>query len=193
MEKTEAEILAIVVGVKPKEAERMLALAGGLRGLQTYNWQGFKLTEKQGDRLTAFFALEALHLRAEMAGKYVIREPESVLNFFKATIRDLKRETFRVVLLDKGNAVIKEVSLGEGTVDQMAVHPREIVRQVIENNASAVVLAHNHPSGRTEPSIQDRELTARMVDILKGIEVKVLDHLIIASGAYFSFREHGLV
>jgi len=193
MEKTEAEVLAVVVGVKVKEAERMLGLAGGLSGLQGYNRQGFKLTEKQDDRLTAFFALEAFHLGAEMKGKDVIREPESVMNFFKGTIRDLKRETFRIILLDKGHAVIKEVSLGEGTVDQMAIHPREVVRQVINAEASAVVLAHNHPSGRCEPSREDREITAKIKTILSELGVAVLDHLIIARGAYYSFREHGLL
>lgn len=192
MEKTDAEVLALVVGVKVSEAKKMLALAGGLSGLQGYNRQGFKLTEKQDDRLTAFFALEARHLGEQMKGKDVIREPESVLTYFKGTIRDLKRETFRVILLDKGHAVIKEVSLGEGTVDQMAIHPREVLRHVINADASAVILAHNHPSGRVDPSREDRELTAKLKTVLNEIGVAVLDHLIIAQGAYYSFREHGL-
>lgn len=193
MERTPSEVLAAVVGVSTKKAERMLALAGGLSGLQDCNRQGFKLTPKQDERLTAFFALEALHLGAEIKGRDVIREPECVLKYFNGTIRDLKRETFRVILLDKGHAVIKEVSLGEGTVDQMAVHPREVVRRVINADASAVVLAHNHPSGRNDPSREDRELTTKLSVVLKEIGVAVLDHLIIARGSYYSFREHGLL
>lgn len=193
MQKTEAEVLAVVVGVSPKRAAIMLALAGGLSGLQGWNRQGVKLTDKQHDRLNAFFAFEDLHLRAEMKGRDVIKEPDCVMKYFNGTIRDLKRETFRIILLDKGHAVIKEVSLGEGTVDQMAIHPREVVRQVINAEASAVVLAHNHPSGRCEPSREDREITTKMKTILSELGVAVLDHLIIAGGAYYSFREHGLL
>lgn len=193
MERTESEILSAVVGVSPKRAAIMLALAGGLSGLQGWNRQGVKLTARQDERLTAFFALEALHLGAQMKGRDVIKEPDCVMKYFNGTIRDLKRETFRIILLDKGHAVIKEVSLGEGTVDQMAIHPREVVRQVINAEASAVVLAHNHPSGRCEPSREDREITAKIKTILSELGVAVLDHLIIARGAYYSFREHGLL
>ena len=76
MERTESEVLAAVVGVSPQRAAIMLALAGGMSGLQGWNRQGVKLTARQDERLSAFFALEALHLGAEIKGRSVIREPE---------------------------------------------------------------------------------------------------------------------
>lgn len=92
--------------------------------------------------------------------------------------------------LDTKHRLISFEELSRGTIDSAAVYPREVVKAALKHNAAAVILAHNHPSGDTEPSDADRTLTTRLKDALALIDIRVLDHLIIGVGAY-SFAEHG--
>lgn len=193
MEKSDSEILAIVLGVDAVRAADILKKAGGLTRLQGADARALGLTAKQAERLAAFFALEARHLKAGMLDASFIRDPESVVQYYAGTLRDLPRETFRVLMLDKKHSVLSEFDMGLGTVDRMMVHPREIVKAAIAANASAVCLVHNHPSGQTDPSPEDREITSRLATALEMLGIKVLDHLIIGGNKHFSFREHGFI
>lgn len=195
-ERTDAELLAVAVfGGNVARAKALLVKVGGLRGIKSAPDSAFgEITRAQRDRLFAVMALEERHLRERMNGEqYTISEPSAVLDYFRGTIQDLKVETFRVLLLNKAHKIIKEFNCGLGTIDRTAVHPREIVRACLEAHASALVLVHNHPSGRAEPSGEDCELTRRMVAMCEGLGLKVLDHLIIAGDNKYSFREHGIL
>lgn len=103
------------------------------------------------------------------------------------------REHFEMALLNSQNKLIATKTLFVGTINESAVFPREIVKVAIDHNALTVILAHNHPGGSLKPSSADRDVTAKIVKALDTIGVKVLDHIIAASGGYFSFAENGLM
>ena len=86
-----------------------------------------------------------------------------------------------------------EEDLFEGTVDQTALHPREILKAALEFSATAIILVHNHPSGRIEPSAEDREMTRKIQSLCEALNIQVLDHIVVGGSRYFSFKEHGLV
>ncbi|OGV39085.1 MAG: hypothetical protein A2X48_17805 [Lentisphaerae bacterium GWF2_49_21] len=143
-----------------------------------------------------------ISLCREMAAKYfedkiysrdVIAEPGSVYDFARIKLSHLKDEVFMVILLNPKNHVIDFTVLDEGTVDSAIVYPRKIVREVIEKNASSVILVHNHPSGVCNPSNDDIRLTSAVRDAVKPVDVKVLDHIIAGKTGYFSFREKNLL
>ncbi len=138
----------------------------------------------------------------EIASKYfedkifskdVIAEPSSVYDFARIKLSHLKDEVFMVILLNPKNHVIDFTVLDEGTVDSAVVYPRKIIKEVINKNASAVILVHNHPSGICDPSNDDIRLTSAVKDAVKPVDVKVLDHIIAGKTGYFSFRERNLL
>lgn len=105
----------------------------------------------------------------------------------------LEHEVFYGVFLDNQHRVLTAEQCFQGTVDGANVYPREIVKRALQVNASALILAHNHPSGVTSPSEADKAITRRLVDALKLVDVRVLDHFIIGGTEYFSFAEQGLL
>ena len=99
------------------------------------------------------------------------------------------REIFKVLFLDKALRIMGERDLFYGTVDEAAVHPREVVKAALEFNASNLVLTHNHPSGKVEPSREDYEITQKIKAACQTVAIRVLDHIIIGENQYFSFSE----
>lgn len=200
---SDAELLAILLrsGNQGSDAvilaRDMLIRFGGWRGLlgagkePLFEFKG--LGPAKIATLLAAVEIGRRHLRAKVIGQVYLRDPESVMDYLGYDLRDRRREIFKVLFLDKSNRILAEKNLFEGTVDETAVHPREVIREAIRRHAVGVVLVHNHPSGRTEPSTEDRELTRRLQKICEGISVKVLDHLIIGENGFFSFRENGLL
>ena len=107
-------------------------------------------------------------------------------------MRDLPQEEFRILLLNTQHAVIRELVITRGTLDTSVVHPREVFRAAIVENAAAVVLVHNHPSGDPSPSPDDREVTRQLAEAGRLIGIPVVDHIVIGDGRYVSFVEAGL-
>jgi DNA repair protein RadC len=117
-----------------------------------------------------------------------------LIKYLQFEMAALKRETFRVLFLDSGNRLMRDQIMWEGSVDRVQIHPREIVRVALEIQASALILAHNHPSGRAEPSKDDMRLTGQIIAACKLLDISVHDHLIIAHQDVFSMRrERSLV
>ena len=200
---SDAELLAVLFrsGVKGKDA---IALAreisgrfGGLRGLLSAGFSDLSSVKGLGEaKIAALLAVSEIskrQLRESMNGKDILRDPDSVKAYLTAALRDKKREVFKVLLLDKGNRIIAELDLFEGTIDETMVHPREIVRAALERHATAVILVHNHPSGRTEPSQEDLKITRKITSACATVSVRVLDHMIVGDNACFSFAENGLL
>jgi DNA repair protein RadC len=102
-------------------------------------------------------------------------------------------EVFYVLFRDSHNRLLTAEDVFQGTLKQTAVYPREVVRRAIRHNASAVILAHNHPSGIPDPSAADRLLTYALTSARKRLDIRVLDHVIAAGGRQFSFARHGLI
>jgi DNA repair protein RadC len=122
-----------------------------------------------------------------------LTSPNAAREFLRHKLSHLKAEVFAVIFMDNRHRAIAYEELFNGTIDGASVHPREVVRRVIENNAAAVMFAHNHPSGVAEPSQADLRITQRLKDALALIEVHVLDHLIVGETGITSFAERGLI
>lgn len=147
-------------------------------------------------RFAPFAAVMELAKRAlseEMQTRDSLTSPGAVRGYLRLHMQHLGHEAFYGVFLDAQNRVIEAEELFRGTLTQTSVYPREVVKRALAHNAAAVILAHNHPSGVAEPSLQDQALTRTLTEALALVETKVLDHFIVAPGACLSFAERGLL
>nr|WP_315225411.1 DNA repair protein RadC [uncultured Albidiferax sp.] len=119
--------------------------------------------------------------------------PSEVKDYLKAKLSGYEREVFAVMLMDTKHCLIEYVELFQGTIDQAAVYPREVVKLAMQHNAAAMIISHNHPSGNPEPSRADELLTKRLKEALALVDVRVLDHIIVAGNDTTSFAERGLI
>ena len=136
----------------------------------------------------------ALSVLAEChrAGR-ALGSPEQTRPFLRLKLVDRKHEVFGALFLDNRHRVIQVVEMFQGTIDGASVHPRVVVQRSLELNAAAVVFFHNHPSGVAEPSHADEAITRRLRDALALVDVRVLDHFVVAAGESVSFAERGLL
>jgi len=118
---------------------------------------------------------------------------EEVANYYIPLLKDLKKEQFRVLLLDIKNKVIKEVLISMGSLTSSIVHPREVIKPAVKESAASIIFIHNHPSGDPEPSVDDMEITDRLCKSCSIMGISVLDHIIVAEGGYFSFKQKKLM
>lgn len=119
--------------------------------------------------------------------------PTSVKTYLRTKIGGLDHEVFAVLFLDNRHRLIEYVEMFRGTIDGATVHPREVVKETLRLNAAAVILAHPHPSGYPEPSQADKLITSRLREALALIDVRVLDHFVVAGNDAVSFAERGLL
>lgn len=122
-----------------------------------------------------------------------LTSPNKARDYLRLVFACETREVFGTVLLDNQHGVLGLRKLFYGTIDGAAVYPREVVRTALEANASAVVLVHNHPSGHPEPSTADKLITDKVVSALGLVDIRVLDHILIAGTETVSFAERGLL
>jgi len=120
-----------------------------------------------------------------------VTSSEDIFRHYRPLMRDLRREVFKVVLLDGKNAIIRDVTVSEGSLTLSIVHPREAFVPAVRESAAAVIFVHNHPSGDPEASPEDRALTRRLVSAGEIIGIRVLDHVIIGDRRYVSFADQG--
>lgn len=123
----------------------------------------------------------------------VLDSPSKSRDYFMMALAHFEHEVFQVLFLDSQHRIIANEQMFRGTINGAAVYPREVVKACIRHNCAAVVFAHNHPSGVNEPSSADRRITDRLTSALALIDVRVLDHLIVAGGDSYSFAEQGLL
>lgn len=129
----------------------------------------------------------------EMQTTDVLSSPEKVSDYLSLKLGQLSREVFMVLFLDAQNRVITQEILFEGTLTQTSVYPREVVKRPLYHNAASVIFAHNHPSGVAEPSLADELITQELKKALALVDVRVLDHFIVAGNATLSFASRGLI
>ncbi|MBL8297793.1 MAG: DNA repair protein RadC [Rhodanobacteraceae bacterium] len=153
----------------------------------TYRFTGTRARIPEATILAA--AEDVLRLRLEREGD--VKTPRDAAEFLRLRLGHLPHEEFHVLWLDNRHRVLATERLFNGTVDGSAVFPREVVRRALEVNASAAILAHNHPSGVCEPSESDRRITSDLRAALMLIGVRVLDHLIVGAGSTVSLAERG--
>ncbi|MBW2984307.1 DNA repair protein RadC [Candidatus Woesearchaeota archaeon] len=121
----------------------------------------------------------------------VIDNAQDIVKLFMPDLSSLKKEHFKGVFLDSRKRIIKEETVFIGSLNASVIHPREIFQAALEEGAAAVILLHNHPSGNPKPSDDDIEITRQLIKAGEVLGIEVLDHIIIGSKRYFSFRERG--
>jgi DNA repair protein RadC len=122
-----------------------------------------------------------------------IRSSKDVIKILMPRMQDLKKEVFKVLLLNSQNRIINIVEIEEGTVNQASPIIREVFQRAIEEFASFIICVHNHTSGNPQPSPEDKEFTQKLVTAGESLFIKCLDHIIIGNGSYFSFSDAGVI
>ncbi len=197
-----AELLGILFGIGNREktavelASEVISTHGDLFGLHNVNVHDLVQTRGVG-QAKACIILAAVEFgkrlgRVRNPGRAVISSPADVESLLRGRIANLDRENFVAVLLNTKNEVVEYPTISVGTLSSSLVHPREVFKPAIRASAAGIVLAHNHPSGKVEPSREDREVTRRLVEASEIIGIEVLDHVILGDG-YFSMKEHGML
>ena len=199
----DAELLALQLGSgrRGKDAvevaRELLAAYGSLAEVA-----GRDVTELAGQRgvgrakaarLAAAFELTR-RLRGRTPGaRTALGNPAEVYAAFGPLMEDLRREVFRVALLDAQNGLVRDVVVSEGTLSATLVHPREVFKPAILESAASVILLHNHPSGDPTPSREDIRLTRQLVECARLLDLRVHDHVVIGRGRFISLAERGII
>ncbi|MCG6658525.1 DNA repair protein RadC [Halomonas campisalis] len=131
--------------------------------------------------------------RRRLARGRKITQPALAFEYLQILLQDYEHEVFSAIFLDTQHRVIKFEELFRGTIDAANVYPREVVKRALAQNAAAVILVHNHPSGDPEPSDADRRITQRLKEALGLVEVRVIDHVVVGGDGYQSFAEAGFL
>jgi DNA repair protein RadC len=198
---SDAELLAIFlrVGVTGKSAVELardlLAHFGSLTRLFHASQVEFAAFPGMGPakyaQLQAVLEMARRALGEEMVQGDALGSPGAVRDYLRLHLGGLGHEVFMALFLDAQNRVLAREELFRGTLTQTSVYPREVVKRALAHNAAGIILAHNHPSGAAEPSQADRWLTDQLKTALGLVDVKVLDHFIVAGAGGVSFAEHG--
>lgn len=200
---SDAELLSVFlrVGIKGKSAvdlgRDMLTQFGSLRSLFGADLRSFSEVPGLGSakyaQLQAVLELAKRAISEELSNGCSLSSPGAVRQFLQLQIGHQPYESFTVLFLDVKNRLIKAQELFRGSLSHASVYPREVVKSALAHNAASVILAHNHPSGSTEPSAADLALTQTLVAGLGLVDIRVLDHFIVANNQIYSFAEHGQI
>jgi DNA repair protein RadC len=200
---SDAELLALFlrIGITGKSAvdlaRDLLAHFGSLNHLFAARREQFNAIPGMGDakyaQLQAVFEMTRRALLEEMTQGVALSSPKAVKDYLTLSLGALPHECFMVLFVNAQNRLIAAEEMFRGTLTQTSVYPREIVKQALARNAAAVIFAHNHPSGAAEPSQADRYLTDNLKAALQLVDVKVLDHFVVAGRHVLSFAERGLL
>jgi len=143
--------------------------------------------------LSAAFELVRRIQSRKDADRPLFKRSSDVAGHYLPLMRDLRKEVFKVLLLNRANRFIKEVFISEGTLDASVVHPRDVFREALLEPAAGIILIHNHPSGNPSPSDEDLRITKQLVDAGRLLGIKVYDHIILAGETYRSLADEGLI
>jgi DNA repair protein RadC len=147
--------------------------------------------EAKATQLKAALELGKRALAAPLTKGTKITSSRDLFAHYHPTLRELRHEIFKVVLLDAKHAIMRDATVSEGSLTLSIVHPREVFTLAVRESAAAVIFLHNHPSGDPTPSQEDRVLTARLVSAGEVLGIRVLDHLVVGDGRYISFADQG--
>ena len=197
------EILELLLGYAlPRKDTKPIAKAllnrfTTLKGVLTARQNELKEIPGVGDGIILFWRLwQEFWSRIEkdeVIHKKSIFSPYDIFKIMSPKIGFSPKESFWILLLDNKNRLIEEKELFKGTVDQAVIYLREVLATALKHDASGIILIHNHPGGDPTPSKYDIDITRRIQDISKELEIRILDHIIIAEEQYFSFKERGIL
>lgn len=200
---SDAELLAIFLGsgLRGRDAvataRELLAAHGPLRALLDRPPAALATLPGLGParacRLAAALELGQRHLAAGLERGEALADPDAAGRYFARRLRHQPQEVFAALFLDTRHRALAFEELFHGTIDGAEVHPREIARRALAHNAAAVIVGHNHPSGNPEPSAADRAVTTRLKRALALVDVRLLDHFVVADGPPVSLAAKGWV
>lgn len=200
---TDAELLAVCLGAGTRHqpvqslAERLLAQLGGMTGVFTASPQDLLAVPGVGPaKAAALVGARALGERmagAQLAACDTLSNANAVVSYVQLALAGHEQEVFACLFLDTRHRLLRFDKLFYGSVDRANVYPRELLKRALACNAAAVILAHNHPSGVAEPSASDIRLTTTLKELLAHLDVRVLDHVVVAAGAGVSMAQRGLL
>ncbi len=199
----EYEVLELLLGYvnvrrdnKPL-AKALLARFGGIRGVLLAGEEQLREVPGVGPGALEFVTLWretwARFSEQPLRERALLNSPDLVAEMARARVGTRECEEFWMALVDTKNRLIGWEQVTRGTVDQAVVYPREVLALALRHNASGVILVHNHPSGDPRPSADDVAFTRRIVGAAREVELRVLDHLVVTSGGYFSFQSEGML
>ena len=178
-------------------AKRLIAHFGSFSGVLNADPAALKQVKGMGESSAA--SLQAVSLAARRMARGVVEEKpilgswQALLDYLAIDMGHLKHERVRVLYLDTRNRLILDHLASEGSIDEAAIHPREVIRRAFDIGASALILVHNHPSGDPEPSRADIAITNRIAEAGRLLGVTVHDHVIVGRGTHVSLRAKGLI
>jgi DNA repair protein RadC len=197
---SDAELLAVLLrtGMRGKSAvalgQELLGRFQGIAGILAADLSRVKgLGPAKRAQFEAAMELARRSLKAELRTESALTSPGAVRDYLRLAIAGREHEVFVCLWLDAQHRVLACEELFRGTLTQTSVYPREIVKAALRVNAAAVIFAHNHPSGAAQPSRADELLTRNLTDALALVDIKVLDHFIVAGHQALSFAERGLL
>ena len=200
---SDAELLAIflrtgVAGKSAVDLARELILAyGGIRALLEADYDTFCSAPGLGlakyTQLQAILEMSRRHLRETLRRGAALENPQQTRDYLVSELRGYENEVFSCLFLDNRHRVVKFEKLFFGTINRATVHPREVVKRALKHNAAAVILSHNHPSGVSEPSQADIDITKHLKEALDLVDIRLLDHFVIGDGELVSLAERGLI
>lgn len=200
---SDAELLAIFlrVGIKGKTAvdlaRELLSNFGSLHALlnadETQFCQGKGLGTAKYAQLQAVLEMARRYFVEEINHGEILNNPETTSTYLSMQLRGYDYEVFACLFLNAQHQVLAFEQLFKGSLNKSHIYPREIIKRVLFHQASAVIFAHNHPSGNNQPSVADKQITQTLQQALDLFEIKLLDHFIIGSGTPYSFAEQGLL
>ncbi|NMB96156.1 MAG: DNA repair protein RadC [Clostridiaceae bacterium] len=204
---SDAELLAIIIKTGTRNetsvslAQRILARdeeGKGIAALHDFSLEQLRSISGIG-KVKAIQIKAAMELSKRVAsaignnGKIIIRSSNDVSRLLMEDMRHLKKEVFKVLLLNTKNHLIKQMNVSVGSLNASIVHPREVFSEAVKTGCSSVIFVHNHPSGDPEPSKEDIDTTRKLADAGKILGINVLDHIIIGNGIYVSLKEKGII
>ena len=197
---SDAALLAILLrtGRQGKDAvalaREMLTEFGGFGGLMAATYDDLLKIKGIGKakiaQILAAMEIVKRQLRQPLKRLNIVKNPDDLFDYLRASMGNLNREEFRVLHLNRSKHLIAEEVLFKGTVDVSAVYPREIVEAALRKKASALILAHNHPTSAPEASEEDVQLTRSLVQACWTVDIPILDHIIIGRGGYLSMKRY---
>ncbi|MFC1993521.1 DNA repair protein RadC, partial [Chloroflexota bacterium] len=152
-------------------------------GIGAHNAFGIKLVQEVAREF----------LKEKIVDKPIYKSSQEIFDYLYHSMRDLKKEVFKVIYLNTQNQIIETTDLFEGTLNSTVISPREVTESAIKHNAASLIFVHNHPSGSPEPSASDKGITRDLVYAGCIMQMKVLDHIVIGDNRYFSFAGEGLI
>jgi DNA repair protein RadC len=197
------ELLAIILRTGSQKeniinlSNRILKEAGGLNGLLSFSSEEFQelggIGAAKAAQLLALGEISQRFKSFKSGEEYKISQPKDAADILMETMRHLKQECLKVIMLNTKNIVITIKDVSAGSLNSSIVHPRELFREAIRRSSASIIICHNHPSGDPSPSSEDINLTHRIKECGKLIGIELLDHIIIGDGCYVSLKEKGIL